>query len=88
MDIQFLSSQSSWDVFHLAYMMYVPGLQLLREERDSSIVRMIAEKGVAVGTSSYIVSKTGHAYTHTYICAYIHIYKSIFLYSSIHAHWS
>lgn len=51
-------------------MMYVPGLKLLKLDKagqqgadpapaNGNIVRMIAEKGVAVGTSSYIISKTG-----------------------------
>jgi hypothetical protein len=66
----FVEKKQSWDVFHLAYMMYVPGLKLqklasIKEEEETAvvdngnIVRMIAEEGVAVGTSSYIVSKSG-----------------------------
>jgi GR25 family glycosyltransferase involved in LPS biosynthesis len=63
----------SWDVFHLAYMMYVPGLnlnqlnrnqfpgleELQQKEFATNIVQMIAEKSAVVGTSAYVVSKTG-----------------------------
>ena len=66
----FVEASSDWDVFHLAYMMYVPNLSLLKyrcssiqgdvdKEWDKRIVQMIAKPGASVGTSSYIVSKSG-----------------------------
>jgi hypothetical protein len=56
---RFLQQQEStrWDVFHLAYMMYVPGLRFEREKGNENVVQMVAEATAAVGTSSYIVSK-------------------------------
>lgn len=55
------SSDNSWDVFHLAYMMYVPGLSLQKMQKYSSIVRMFSTLGTSVGTSSYLISKAGVA---------------------------
>lgn len=34
----FLTSSPSWDIFHLAYMMYVPGLKLLQLNRHPAIL--------------------------------------------------
>lgn len=58
---RFLRQQEDtrWDVFHLAYMMYVPGLRFEREKNNENVVQMVAEATAAVGTSSYIVSKAG-----------------------------
>ncbi len=66
------SDYGDWDIFHLAYMMYVPGLQLNRvneEEEEKagvmmkdwydSVVRMRCTEASAVGTSAYIVSRSG-----------------------------
>ena len=53
----------SWDIFHLAYMMYVPGLNLQKLSQEvttaswrKSIVQMISYGKASVGTSSYIIS--------------------------------
>ncbi len=56
-----------WDIFHLAYMMYVPGLgvsKLASEEAgdrkwSKNIVRIKSEAGSSLGTSAYLVSKPG-----------------------------
>ena len=55
----FAVSNTNWDVFHLAYMMYVPGLSLSRLADKQNIVRMIADAGSSVGTSAYLISKSG-----------------------------
>lgn len=47
-----------WDAFHLGYMMYVPGLNLMKSE-TKNIVHMYTDVGTAVGTSAYIISKSG-----------------------------
>ena len=49
-----------WDAFHLGYMMYVPGLNLIKSE-TKNIVHMYTDVGTAVGTSAYIISKSGVA---------------------------
>jgi hypothetical protein len=46
-----------WEVFHLAYMMYVPGLSL--HKIGGSVVQMQANAQSSVGTSAYIISKSG-----------------------------
>lgn len=59
---KFLAAQETggWDVFHLAYMMYVPNLRLQKlKSGDGNVVQMYSKENVAVGTSSYIISKTG-----------------------------
>lgn len=68
------TNQNSFDVFYLAYMMYVPGLSLNLlskqstividpndeyHEYSNNIVQLIANNESSVGTSSYIISKTG-----------------------------
>lgn len=62
------SSNRQWDVIHLAYMMYVPNLNLQRINDDDDdandggykhIVQMIADKNAAVGTSAYLISAAG-----------------------------
>jgi hypothetical protein len=59
----FVKAKSEWDVFHLAYMMYVPGLSLHKDQTAQSwsenVVQMKAGKESAVGTSAYIISKSG-----------------------------
>lgn len=55
---QFIQNQPGWDVFHLAYMMYVPGLNFERQS-NKNVVRMIAGPESSVGTSSYLISKAG-----------------------------
>lgn len=63
----FLEDQQYWDVFHLAYMMYVPGLSLNKmtgadiqaKSWSQNVVQMKAGPGSSVGTSAYIISKTG-----------------------------
>jgi hypothetical protein len=59
-----MSNGGQWDVFHLAYMMYVPGLFLKKMDTDKqgiteNIVQMFTDESSAVGTSAYIVSKSG-----------------------------
>jgi hypothetical protein len=56
---QMSKSASGWDVFHLAYMMYVPGLSLQKISGEDNIVQMLADGSSAVGTSAYVVSKSG-----------------------------
>ena len=51
-------SEQGWDVFHLAYMMYVPGL-FLKGGSSESVVQMYTDASSAVGTSAYIISKRG-----------------------------
>ncbi len=51
-------SKSGWDVFHLAYMMYVPGL-FLKSGCNENVVQMFTDASSAVGTSAYIISKRG-----------------------------
>ena len=53
-----VAPQREWDVFHLAYMMYVPGLSLSKLP-EKNIVRMTATQQAAVGTSAYLISKSG-----------------------------
>mmetsp|Transcript_26727 Transcript_26727/g.25595 ORF Transcript_26727/g.25595 Transcript_26727/m.25595 type:complete len:392 (+) Transcript_26727:116-1291(+) len=57
----FLDSEKQWDVFHLAYMMYVPGLALKKMplKNTENVVKMIAQSSASVGTSAYIISKSG-----------------------------
>ena len=33
---KFVASEKDWDVFHMAYMMYVPGLSLAKIEPEKS----------------------------------------------------
>lgn len=54
---EFVSSNGGWEVFHLAYMMYVPGLSL--HKIGGSVVQMQATAQASVGTSAYIISKSG-----------------------------
>lgn len=51
-------SDGGWDVFHLAYMMYVPGL-FLKSSSSENVVQMYTDASSAVGTSAYIISKRG-----------------------------
>lgn len=54
----FMVVNPEWgDVFHLAYMMYVPGLSL--SKKSQNIVQMFSDSGSSVGTSAYIISKSG-----------------------------
>ena len=77
-------ARQPWDVFHLAYMMYVPGLSLHPTDTDNSdtntnnsddaaaatraagnrnrrrsVVRMRADAQASVGTSAYVISRSG-----------------------------
>lgn len=56
---KYLDKQPDWDVFHLAYMMYVPGLSLKKLPSEASIVQMLADASSSVGTSAYVISKSG-----------------------------
>lgn len=61
------NNAGDWDVFHLAYMMYVPGLSLkklpyaegLGDDYKKNIVQMLADSSSSVGTSAYGISKSG-----------------------------
>jgi len=53
------SISKQWDVLHLAYMMYVPNLNLKRTDSYDHVVQMIADQNAAVGTSAYLISSTG-----------------------------
>lgn len=52
---------NSFDVIHLGYMMYVPGLRIQRSPNlGSNIVQLLASSNAtAVGTSGYIISDSG-----------------------------
>lgn len=52
------SGKDGFDVFHLAYMMYVPGL-FLKDIKEENVRKMYTDASSAVGTSAYIVSKRG-----------------------------
>ena len=52
------SGPDGFDVFHLAYMMYVPGL-FLKDVKEENVRKMYTDESSAVGTSAYIVSKKG-----------------------------
>jgi hypothetical protein len=60
----FVNERPQWDVFHLAYMMYVPGFSLSKLSAPSAswngdIVQMFSDGGSSIGTSAYIISKSG-----------------------------
>ena len=52
------SNPSSWDMLHLAYIMYVPGLSVGRTSMDG-VVGLTTGEQAALGTTAYIVSKKG-----------------------------
>ena len=56
-------NNETWDVFHLAYMMYVPGLSLKKlntgDEWSQNIVQLFSNSESSIGTSAYIISKSG-----------------------------
>lgn len=56
--IKNMNDYGKWDAFHLGYMMYVPGLNLMKSDTQN-IVQMYTDVGTAVGTSAYIISKSG-----------------------------
>ena len=45
-------------MLHLAYIMYVPGLQVTRTEMDG-VVRLSTGEQAALGTTAYVISKRG-----------------------------
>jgi GR25 family glycosyltransferase involved in LPS biosynthesis len=47
-----------WDMLHLAYIMYVPGLQVTRTEMDG-VVSLSTGEQAALGTTAYVISKKG-----------------------------
>lgn len=47
-----------WDMLHLAYIMYVPGLQVTRTEMDG-VVSLSTGEQAALGTTAYVISKRG-----------------------------
>lgn len=55
----FTENQKTWDVFHLAYMMYVPGLSFIKLPSEKNVVQMLSDPSSSVGTSAYVVSKSG-----------------------------
>jgi GR25 family glycosyltransferase involved in LPS biosynthesis len=56
---EFLEQKEDWDIFHLAYMMYVPGLNLNKLKNEDHIVQMFSDPGSSIGTTAYIISKSG-----------------------------
>lgn len=56
---EFTRREQSWDVFHLAYMMYVPGLSFVKLPNERNVVQMLSDPSSSVGTSAYAVSKSG-----------------------------
>lgn len=56
-------NNEAWDVFHLAYMMYVPGLSLKKLNTDNewskNIVQLYSNSESSIGTSAYVISSTG-----------------------------
>jgi len=52
------SNPGSWDMIHLAYIMYVPGL-IVRSTPHPSIVRLSTGTQAALGTTAYVISKRG-----------------------------
>jgi hypothetical protein len=52
-----------WDVLHMAYMAYVPDLSMERLQPEAggadSVVQMRSGQGSAVGTSAYVISRSG-----------------------------
>jgi len=53
------SKKGGYDVFHLGYMMYVPGLQIVKSLEDEGIVKLLSGPQTSVGTSAYCISKSG-----------------------------
>jgi len=53
------SNTGRYDVFHLGYMMYVPGLQIVKSLEDDGIVQLLSGPQTSVGTSAYCISKSG-----------------------------
>ncbi|KAG7367952.1 hypothetical protein IV203_030695 [Nitzschia inconspicua] len=51
----FVESNSSWDVMHLAYIPYVPDLQISRTD-NKDIVKLSTGTGSALGTTAYIIN--------------------------------
>lgn len=48
-----------WDMVHLAYNMYVPGLSVQRLSEEEHIVRLRCNEDSALGTTAYIMSRSG-----------------------------
>lgn len=56
----FVGSSRDWDVLHLAYIMYVPGLTVTREPAHDRIVKLrSASIQSSLGTTAYLVSRRG-----------------------------
>mmetsp|Transcript_10226 Transcript_10226/g.10297 ORF Transcript_10226/g.10297 Transcript_10226/m.10297 type:complete len:323 (-) Transcript_10226:51-1019(-) len=57
---EFLSQIKSWDIFQLGYMAYVPNLQMNKLPfQRGNIVLLKSDENAALGTSAYIISKSG-----------------------------
>ncbi|GMH98897.1 hypothetical protein TrLO_g14206 [Triparma laevis f. longispina] len=50
--------QGEWDMLHLAYIMYVPGLTVGKTE-DDGVVSLTTGLGSALGTTAYVISMRG-----------------------------
>ncbi len=54
------SKTTSWDMLHLAYIMYVPGLTVTKTSPvDNGVVKLSTGVQSALGTTAYIISKRG-----------------------------
>lgn len=49
---------ADYDVFHLGYMMYVPGLQTIKMD-EQGIVKLLSGPQTSIGTSAYCISRKG-----------------------------
>ena len=52
------ANEGKWDMLHLAYIMYVPGLVVSKTDRDGVVMLSTGEQA-ALGTTAYIISKRG-----------------------------
>ncbi|GMI07512.1 hypothetical protein TrRE_jg3493 [Triparma retinervis] len=50
--------QGGWDMLHLAYIMYVPGLQVTKTDMGG-VVSLKTGEQAALGTTAYVISKRG-----------------------------
>lgn len=60
----FLNAKDDWDIFHLGYMMYVPNFSIKKLSAEDAfgstqIVQLISGPEAALGTSAYLISKSG-----------------------------
>jgi len=48
-----------WDMVHLAYNMYVPGLSVKRIPKESHVIQLRCNANSALGTTAYMISRSG-----------------------------